>query len=138
MSAGPFPATLTAAGLLTLLLLALAIQCVLRRFQEQKARGTDVEPARKATQNAMRVMANFTEYVPLALILILGLEAARAAGWLVYTLAGTLVLGRLLHAYGLSRHAGTSPGRFLGTVLTWTVLLVAALAALWLALAAGL
>ena len=45
-----------------------------------------------------------------------------------------LLLGRLLHAFGLSRSGGYSFGRFTGTVLTWLVFLAMALAGLWLAL----
>lgn len=54
-------------------------------------------------------------------------------GWL---LAGgtALFVGRLLHAWGLSRTEGVSVGRFTGILLTWSVLLAASIAALWLAM----
>ena len=45
-----------------------------------------------------------------------------------------LLLGRVLHALGLSRSGGYSIGRFTGTALTWLLLLGMALAGLWLAL----
>ena len=42
-----------------------------------------------------------------------------------------LVLGRVLHATGLSRTAGTSNGRLFGTLLTWLAIAAMALVLLW-------
>jgi uncharacterized membrane protein YecN with MAPEG domain len=83
---------------------------------------------------AIRVHANFGEYVPLALILLLGLEVGGLAGWALHVLGGTLLAGRLLHAYGLGRESGRSPGRSLGTGLTWLMIGVSAVLGigLWL------
>lgn len=82
---------------------------------------------------AIRVHANFAEYVPLALILLLALEWAGLPGWVLHLLGATLLAGRLLHAHGLGRDAGRSPGRSLGTVLTWLVIGASALLGLGLA-----
>ena len=38
---------------------------------------------------------------------------------------GQLIQPALLHAFGLSTSTGTTPGRFIGTILTWLVILVA-------------
>jgi uncharacterized membrane protein YecN with MAPEG domain len=38
-----------------------------------------------------------------------------------------LVVGRLAHAQGLNFSSGVSPGRLVSNVLTWTVMLIAAL-----------
>ena len=59
----------------------------------------------------IRVHGNFVEHAPIALL-----------------------LGRAMHAVGLSGSGGYSLGRFWGTALTWLVLLAMALAGLWLAL----
>lgn len=62
------------------------------------------------------------------------LELNHAPFWAVHLAGATLIVGRLLHAWGLSHTSGTSFGRFTGTVLTWLVLLVGALGLLWLVL----
>ena len=91
--------------------------------------GGDPELAR-----AIRVHGNFVEHVPLALVLLALLElGGLPAPWL-WGLGGALLLGRLLHAFGLSRSSGVSFGRFYGTALTMVVVLAMSLAGLWLAL----
>jgi len=91
--------------------------------------GGDPELAR-----AIRVHGNFIEHVPLALVLLALLElGGLPAPWL-WGLGGALLLGRLLHAFGLSRSSGVSLGRFYGTALTMVVVLAMSLAGLWLAL----
>lgn len=79
----------------------------------------------------VRVHGNFIEYVPLALLLLALLEIAGVGRQWIFTGGALLLLGRVLHAWGLGRHAGTSMGRFLGMVLTMVVLGSAAVAALW-------
>lgn len=81
----------------------------------------------------IRVHANFIEYVPMGLLLLLLLElAGMSAGWL-WGFGGLLLLGRLMHALGLSRSSGKSFGRFYGTALTWLVLVAMACSGCWLA-----
>lgn len=119
------PATLTAASLLGLLLLALAWRCVQARQAKLKEPPADAAAADARVEHAMRVMANFSEYVPILLVLLAGLELGGMPDWLTFGLAGALVLARLLHAWGFSRSPGASFGRFYGTLLTWIVLLIA-------------
>jgi len=119
------------AGLHALLLLALSarVSRMRQRLDTGIGHGDDHALAR-----AIRVQANFIEYVPMALLLLALLEMAGApSAWLLVG-GAALFVGRLLHAWGLSRHAGVSVGRFVGTGLTWGVLLTAALAALWRAM----
>ena len=97
------------AAVLGLLLLALAARVTLRRRGARVGLGTGGD---STLERAIRVHGNFTENVPLA-----------------------LVVGRLLHALGLSRQSGTSFGRFWGTLLTWLAILVLAVVDLWLGLA---
>lgn len=119
------------AGVHVLLLLAFSAQVSRLRGRAKMGLG--------AGDNAdlarwIRVQGNFVEYVPIALLLLALLEIAGAPrAWL---LAGgsMLLIGRLLHAWGLSRHAGVSIGRFVGTALTWAMLFAAALGALWIAM----
>ena len=71
----------------------------------------------------MRAHGNLIENAPLALLLLGLLEIAGLDARWLWAFGGALLVGRLLHAYGLSRRSGTSPGRFLGMALTWGVLL---------------
>ena len=50
----------------------------------------------------MRSHSNFAEYTPLALLLIAFVESNDGSKVLVHSLGALLLLGRTLHAYGLS------------------------------------
>jgi uncharacterized membrane protein YecN with MAPEG domain len=86
--------------------------------------GDDGDPA---FRRAIRVHANAVEWVPLVLLLLLVAELCRASPVLLHAAGIALIAGRLLHAFGLSAHTGYSFGRFVGTALTWLVLVVLAL-----------
>jgi uncharacterized membrane protein YecN with MAPEG domain len=80
----------------------------------------------------MRTHGNFTETVPLMLLLLLMLElAGLPRGWL-WGLGAALLSSRVLHAWGLLG-ASSLFGRVSGTLLTLFVLAAQALAALVLA-----
>lgn len=80
---------------------------------------------------AIRAQANAVEYLPLALLLLLLLDLDQARTAWLHGLGVALVAGRVLHAWGLSRSAGRSPGRALGMLLTWGAMLAMALWLLW-------
>lgn len=108
------------AALLALLALILAGRVVRRRGQIRIGVGDGGDADLMLRQ---RVHGNLLEYVPLALLLLLLVELAQAPAWTVHLFGATLLLGRLLHAWGLAHSAGTSFGRFVGTALTWLVML---------------
>jgi uncharacterized membrane protein YecN with MAPEG domain len=115
------PVTLLWAAILGLLSLALAARVVQGRVTENVIFG---DGSSVVMQQRIRVHANFVEYVPLALLLLLVLELnGMWSAAVLHTLGGSLVFARLLHAFGLSTSTGTTPGRFVGTVLTWLVIL---------------
>lgn len=107
------------AALLALLILVLATKVVLAR---RKLRiGVGDKGDAKMLQ-VIRIHANATEYVPLTLILM---GFAELNGINVYVLNScgiALVLGRLMHAHGLSNTIGKSVGRFYGLLLNWLVI----------------
>lgn len=72
---------------------------------------------------AIRVHGNFTEYVPLALIVIAVAEGAGNSKWIIHLLGGALVVARLLQAWGLHQSPGLTFGRGAGTGLTYLVLI---------------
>lgn len=107
--------TMLYAGLCTLLILALAGRVIAGRWRHKVGLG---DGGNSELSRLVRAHANAVEYVPLALILLGGMELNGYDDWLVHAFGATLFASRLLHAWGLATSAGTSPGRFLGTVLT--------------------
>lgn len=71
---------------------------------------------------AVRVHANFGEYVPYVLLLSLLMELSGYSDTAMHAVGGTLLFARLSHAIGLARYAGASPLRFTGTTLTFLLL----------------
>jgi uncharacterized protein len=128
------PITALWAGLLGLLMLALAINVVRARVTEKVGFG---DGGNVVMLQRIRVHANFTEYVPMGLVLMLVLELNGASHGLLHTLGASLFAARLLHAFGLGSSTGTTPGRFGGTVLTWLTVLVASGFALYEFLSRG-
>jgi len=82
----------------------------------------------KSVERAMRVHANFAEYVPFALLLITLLELNRASSLLLIGLCSLLLVGRLVHAFGVSMENERFIYRVSGMVMTFTVILIAAVA----------
>src|SRR5262245_2821156 len=116
------------AGLLGFLGLVLASRVVQHRQRHQIALGDE---GNEDMQRAMRVFGNFTEYVPMILLLIGFGEMLGAHKWLTHAEGASLLVGRLLHAWGLSQTSGTSMGRLLGVVLSWLTLLVSSATLIW-------
>jgi len=106
-------------ALLGLLLIALSVRVVLarRRFRVRLGSGTE-----DGMQQAVRVQANFAEYVPLAVVLLVLAELTDMPIVAVHAAGIALVTSRLLHAWGLSQSPGRTFGRFYGTAGTWLVI----------------
>ena len=77
-------------------------------------------------QRAIRGQANFAEYVPLALLLLLVIELSRFSIYLVHALGIALVIARLLHGYAMGFRAEFRFGRFWGAMMTFAILIVEA------------
>jgi uncharacterized membrane protein YecN with MAPEG domain len=108
------------AALLGLLLIALSIRVVLARRQFRVRLGVGTE---EGMQQAVRVQANFAEYVPLAVVLLAMAELTDMPIIAVHAAGIALVTSRLLHAWGLSHSPGRTFGRFYGTAGTWLVII---------------
>ncbi len=119
------PVTALYAGLLAILLVALASRVPLLRRRHRVGIGSG---GHEDLALAARVHGNATEYVPAALILLLLAELNGFPAWSVHASGSTLFLARIVHAAGLGGNAGYSAGRFAGTALTWLVMLVLAAA----------
>jgi uncharacterized membrane protein YecN with MAPEG domain len=117
-------------ALLALVYAALALQVVRLRRGNRVSFG-DGENAR--LRCAIRVHANFIEYVPIIALLVAMLEMSGSSAIWVHVLMGALLVGRLLHPLGMYSKPGTwqfSVGRVGGMFLTISVLIAAALFAL--------
>jgi len=76
---------------------------------------------------AIRIHGNFSEYIPLSLILLACYELNGASALWMHALGATLFVGRILHAVGLSSSLGTSKPRLVGMMSTFTVILILAI-----------
>ena len=85
----------------------------------------------KMMLRAIRGHGNFSEYVPLALILLAALELNGTSLLVLHGLGIALLAARLLHGYALSFTEQFAFGRFSGTFLTYTVLGTEALLCLY-------
>lgn len=112
------------AAVLALLLVALSIRVIKLRRAGKIAVGHGDSPL---LLRAVRVQANFAEYVPLALILLGYLEIQQFSGYLVHGLCLALVIGRLAHAYGMSQQPEDFRFRVAGMSVTFFVLAGSAL-----------
>ena len=116
------------AGILAIVLVFLSLRIiVVARARAHVAYGDGGKPE---LTPVVRAQANFTEYVPLSLLLIGYLEITGVSANLIHGLGATLVVARVLHPLGLRHPGGPNVLRILGTVTTILVLLVAALAAI--------
>ncbi len=71
----------------------------------------------------MRAQSNFTEYTPIALMLILLLDLADQDGWLLGLTALAFLIGRVLHAIGMDAETAARP-RMIGMMLTFPLLIL--------------
>ncbi|MBW4517931.1 MAG: MAPEG family protein [Timaviella obliquedivisa GSE-PSE-MK23-08B] len=112
------------AAILGLVFVALSIRTLLLRRQLGVAIGDGDQPM---LARAVRVHANFAEYVPLSLLLIYFLETQTRANLCIHILCSALVIGRITHAIGVSQVKETFRYRVIGMVITFTVIISASL-----------
>lgn len=126
MTGSEYPITLLAASVLGLIYFGLCYNVVQHRIKEIKQVNFDQE----TLDRMVRVQCNFIEYVPIVLILLALLENAGANEYILLGSAVGIIVGRILHAWGLGSKAGTSFGRYYGTLLTWLTLLTVSITGL--------
>jgi uncharacterized protein len=118
------PVTPLYAALLGLMFIVLSLRTIRLRRRYRVAIGDGRNPL---LQRAMRVNANFAEYVPLALLLNFFVELHDGPRLHVHLLGIALVCGRLLHAWGVSQAKENFRYRTTGIMLTFGVMLTACL-----------
>jgi uncharacterized protein len=117
-------------SILALIYAVLALQ-VARLRRDNRVLFGDAENGKLRT--AIRVHANFIEYVPIITLLVALLEMSGAPASRVHFLMGALLLSRLLHPMGMAARPGTwqfNAGRVAGILLTIAVLVAAAISGL--------
>jgi hypothetical protein len=80
---------------------------------------------------AEALIGSFTDYVPLTLLLMAGAEASGAPALALHILGASLVVARLMHAFGSNRLRSSDALRFLGAQTTYLVLTVASFSCLF-------
>lgn len=123
------PVTLTFAGAAALLNLWLALRVVLVRRAAKVLTGDGDHALLRCR---MRAQANFAEYTPFVLILMGLLELAQQPQRWLWWIGFLYVAARIVHPIGMDINR-TNPLRAAGAVLTWAILLVLGLWAIWAA-----
>ena len=118
------------AALAAILYLALSIMVIGQRRTDKISYG---DGGNGPMVKAIRTHGNFAEYAPFALLLMAMAELQGAGGLLLNLLGMALLAGRLSHAYGFGKSPQIVGLRQTGMILTFGVILVAAVANLILA-----
>lgn len=123
------PAHVSAAALYTGILILMGIVLQFRVIKHRQSKkigigdGQDRDLAR-----AIRVHGNFAENVPFVLAGLIMLALIGAPSVVIHGVGLLAVIGRLAHAVGLTQSAGSSFGRVGGMIMTFTALIITALA----------
>jgi uncharacterized protein len=86
---------------------------------DSQTQGGSVEDQQKFLR-AIRAHANFSEYIPISLVLLACLELQSNSPVILHILGACLLLGRLLHSYGISFVKEKLILRVSGMVLTFS------------------
>lgn len=110
------------AAMLGLIFVALSAKTIKTRRRQKVAigHGDDTEVLR-----ACRVHGNFAEYVPFALLLIFMLEQKGSHDLLIHGLCVVLLVGRVVHAYGVSQVQENFRFRVMGMAMTFMTIVSA-------------
>jgi len=109
----------TTASLLTFVYVFLAFKVIALRRTEKIALG---DGGVQKLQAAIRAHGNFSEYVPLSLVLMALLELDHFASIALMVVALALVLGRVLHSVSVLSNPQRFKFRVLGMQLTFATL----------------
>ena len=118
-------------AILALLYAALAIQVARLR---QSNRASFGDNGSQELRSAIRVHANFVEYVPIITLMVAMLEMSGLPAMRVHLLMGALLVSRLLHPLGMYAAPNTPQfriGRVGGITITFVLLIASAVMILW-------
>jgi uncharacterized protein len=118
-------------AILALFFTCLAIQVARLRQRDRAAFGDN---GSRELRSAIRVHANFIEYVPIITLMVAMLEMSGLPAIRVHVLMGALVVSRLLHPLGMYAASNTLQfriGRVGGITVTFVLLIACAVMILW-------
>ena len=122
-----FHVTLFYAGLLGLLLVVLSFN-MMKHWVRATGTGAQSDPD---LRRAEALVASFTDYVPLTLLLMGFVESGGASAGQIHMLGILLTAARLMHAFGSNRSRHADILRFLGAQLTYLVLTIVSFGCLY-------
>ena|ERR1700680_2851577 len=124
----------TYASILVLIFVFLSVRVIQMRASAKIGLGTGGNPI---MERRVWVHGNFSEYVPLALLLLAFMELQSHSRYLIHVLCIILIIARVCHAIGVSPQNETFQLRVAGVLGTFLVLVVAAIVLLINGLRAG-
>jgi hypothetical protein len=130
---GPIQIWAVYAALNALLMFGLALNVGLRRGAQKQLQPGDTGDA--MLTRAIRAHANFAEYAPLVLLLLLGIALRDGPALWLHAVGAGFTIGRVFHVFGMMMDKHPNAVRFIGNLTTGLALLLGAAACLWLALA---
>jgi uncharacterized membrane protein YecN with MAPEG domain len=113
------------AALMALLFVLLSLRVIAARRQSSVPLGDGGDPI---LLRRLRAHGNFAEYAPLAIVLMVLAELQDAPVVALHIIGLLLLGGRLVHAFGVSREPENYRLRVTGMALTFTALIMGALA----------
>ena len=116
--------TLIYAAALSLLYVALSVRVIRHRFGTKVSLG---DGGHSHLSVAIRTHANFSEYIPLALILLMGVEIMNYPTTLIHAFGIILVIARLSHVVGMAGKNSVGIQRPIGVVTTLGLISICAL-----------
>ena len=111
------------AAILGLIFVYLSVRVVKQRRSAKVSIGDGDNPA---LRKAIAVHNNFSQYVPLTLLLITFVELSHAQAIITHGLCACLLVARVAHAYGLVQPVQIMRLRQIGVLLTFGVIVFAA------------
>lgn len=118
-------------GLHLILLLVLSMLVVRQRRRHRIELGHGDIPE---LDRAIRAFGNASEYVPAGLAAIVVLAMAGAPILVIHAMGLTLLTGRIVHAFGLSRSGAASLPRAGGVLITWLAYILGGVALIFYAI----
>lgn len=109
-------------GILALIMIFLAYRTSARRTQAKINLGTGND---EIMERRSRAFGNFIEFAPMFILLMAMIEVQGYGTVYVHILGIITVIGRVLHALGMTHSIKIINGRFVGAILTYLSLLVA-------------
>lgn len=122
------PATAVASSLFSVYYIKLSFDVINLRIANKVSLGSG---GHDSLDRAIRAHGNFVEYAPLMLLQLGFMELNGAPTKVVAGFAAVMLLGRILHAHGITHPSSNGPSRARGMKITFASMVAAAVANVW-------